>query len=193
MSEKQKTADEIRAEILNIELETRLLDLDEARENNQRRLALKADNSRKNAQRQKQLASDVATRNSIAAQCKHRQGASPSNPYNGKGATALNVARMPDGFTKLIMCSVCKLRVFSPHPANQSEKQKPGETQADRNQRVKKYKRDVERFKELLDMSKDTLTEESSQEMDCGVTISITDSDGIPVLPRRPCDSYAGV
>ncbi len=181
----------VQAELDAIALETAQLNLEEARDRNARIRAEKEDKSRRNKQRQQQLRNDLATRRILSSRCSHRQGGSPNNPLGGKGATALNVVKMPDGFTKLVMCGVCRLRTFSPHPRNQSEKARQGETQAEAKARAVKYREDLAAFDKLLAMSKDTLTEEASQEMDCGVTITITNEDGIPVLPTRPCDSYA--
>ncbi len=181
----------LQAELDACALETAQLNLEEARDRNARMRAEKEDKSRRNKQRQQQLSNDLATRRILSSRCGHRQGGSPNNPLGGKGATALNVVKMPDGFTKLVMCSVCRLRVFSPHPRNQSQKVRDKETPAEAKARATKYQEDLAAFDKLLAMSKDTLTEEASQEMDCGVTITITNGDGIPVLPTRPCDSYA--
>jgi hypothetical protein len=178
-------------ELEKVQLETAQLQLEEQKERNERFKAEKADKSRKNAQRQQQLKSDRANREKISAQCKHRQGGTPANPYNGKGATSLNVAKLPDGFTKVIMCTVCRLRCFTPHPADGSKKQRKGESADQREMRVEKYLAAKETYERLLEQSKDTLTEEAAQEMDCGTYITLVNEDGANVLPRRPCDSYA--
>lgn len=115
----------------------------------------------------------------------------------GKGPSSLSVANMPDGFTKLILCNICPLRVFSPHPRNMSQKPKfltregRMETKAEAEARAAKYEQDRKAFEALYEMSKDKLTAEAAQEMDCGTTFTTTNGDGIPVLPNRPCDSYA--
>lgn len=184
-------AAELDAELKRVQLETAQLQLDEQREKNHTLKAQKAEKSRQNQARQTQLRSEVETRASITRKCRHRQGGTPKNPYNGKGPTALNIATMPDGFTKLIMCGICRLRIFTPHPRDASKKPKGNETAAEAKNRVERYNEDLERYNELLEMAKDNLTEEGAQEMDCGTTIVLRDEDGREVLPIRPCDTYA--
>jgi hypothetical protein len=180
------------AEIDRIQLETAQLNLDEARESNAERINRKASNARKNKQRQDQLAADVSTRRGMSLKCRHRQGGTPSDPFNGKGATSLNTVKMPDGFTVLIMCGVCRGRWFSPHPRNQATKPRPGESKEQAQDRVEKYNADKETFDRLYEMSKDTLTPEAAQTMDCGTVIqTINTETGMPTYRDRPCDSYA--
>ncbi|MGA2087004.1 MAG: hypothetical protein ABSG60_15955 [Terracidiphilus sp.] len=179
-------------EIKRIDLETKQLDLEEAKERNQRLKNEKADRSRKNRQRQAQLATDRANRKALMAECNHRQGGSPKNPYKGKGDSALSVFNMPDGFTKLIKCIICRGECWSPHPADQATAIREGETAAQRDARVAKYHADLAEFNRLYDLAKDKLSEEAAQEMQCGVTITTTNTEtGAPVLRRRPCDRYA--
>lgn len=158
--------------------------------------ASEADKKRRNIERQKQLSSERQTRAADAKRCKHRQGGTPKKPFAGKGSTALRVATMPDGFTKLIMCPICRLRVFSPHPNDMGTDPRnvngKMETETQAKRRVAQYERDKAAFDRLYEMSRDGLTDEEVQEMDCGTTITLTDTKtGAPVLPRRPCDSYA--
>ena len=184
----------IQQQIEEMQLEAAKLNLEELRESIAERKANKEVKARQNKQRQTQLLNDLRNRNLIAAGCNHRQGASPADPYNGKGASALNVASMPDGFTRLVMCGICRLRVFSPHPRNGGTKPRQGETPAQAKARVEKYKEELAAFNKLVEHSKDKLTAEASQMMDCGVTIVTTNEEtGAPVLRDRPCDSYPQV
>lgn len=191
MAKSDEQHDPIEQEIKRVQLETARLQLDEQRDRNEHLKATKAEKSRRNMERQKQLRAEVSTRTQISNKCKHRQGGTPKNPLNGKGPTALNIAMMPDGFTKLIMCSVCRLRVFTPHPRNQSTKPRDGETAAQAKNRAGQYQDDLEYYNRLMEMAKDNLTEEGAQEMDCGTTIVLRDDEGREVLPTRPCDTYA--
>lgn len=168
------------------EQELKLEDAEEAYTVRQQR---KASDRAKNEARQKQLAADVETRRRTIRRCLHRQGGSAKNPLRGKGPTALNVATMPDGFTKVIMCQLCRLRVFNPHPMDGAKKQREGETKEAAAKRVRAFKEAEERFEKYYEMSRDGITEESVQEMECGVTISVKDGEGLPVYPRRPCDT----
>ena len=183
------------AELDRVQLETAQLNLEEAKERNAARMQTKAVNERRNRERQNQLASEVHVRRTQAANCTHRQGGPPSDPLGGKGPTALNIVGMPDGFTELIMCSACRLRVFSPHPRNQSKTPRvingETETAAEVKARLKKYEEDLERFTALRKRAKDeALTPEAATKMECGTTISVINSVGMPVYRERPCDSY---
>jgi hypothetical protein len=152
----------------------------------------KTDSARKNRQRQAQLAIDRANRKALMAGCNHRQGGSPKNPYKGKGDSALSIFNMPDGFTKLVKCIICRGPCWSPHPADQATAIQEGETASERDERVRNYHEDLAEFNRLYDLAKDKLSEEAAQEMQCGVTITTTNTEtGAPVLRRRPCDRYA--
>lgn len=165
--------------------------LQETEERIQRFDAQRADAKRMNAQRQEQLAIDLRGRKSVARQCSHRQGGTPKKPYAGKGDTALKKVTLPDGFSMLIMCAICRLRTFSPHPADQSKKLRKGETPAMAKARVAKWQKDTAEFAKLIEMSEDAKSAEMTEAMECGVTMSVTDADGAPVFRRRPCDTYA--
>lgn len=188
----KKTAAELEQERLEVMLERERLDLDEAKDRNAQRMQMKAANSLKNKQRQAQLQTDLHNRDTISAGCSHKQGGSPSNQYGGKGATALKLVYLPDGFTELIMCAICRLRRFSPHPMNQAKKIFEGENATARDARVAKYRADKDAFDALRELTKDTLTPEAAIPMHCGVTIQTTNLEtGMPTMRPRPCDSYA--
>lgn len=181
----------MQTEIDRIALETALLNLEEAKERNAQQKA-KAENKRRlNAQRQAQLGIDRHGRIEVSLRCNHRQGGTPRSPLKGKGPTSLNVVNMPDGFTKMITCSICRLRLFSPFPPDQSPKAKQGESDRQTKARVAKFHKDKKRFDDLMEKSQDGLTPEATMEMDCGVKIRVTNADGMPVFRPRPCDSYA--
>ena len=183
------------AKIQEIALETAELDLEEAKDRNARLKADKADKSRKNKQRQGQLHIDRSNRRQLRDHtCSHRQGGSPRNQYKGKGDSALSVFNMPDGFTQLVKCIICRGEWWSPHPADQAQKPRDGETAGECRARVAQYRDDYEEFQRVLALAMDKLTEEAAQPMECGVTITTTNLEtGAQTLRRRPCDSYAGV
>ena len=196
-SEKMSDAEK-QALLLNTQLETALIQREQAIEANAKYKGEQRSREENNRKRQGQLRSEVNTRHRGTLSCNHRQGGSPSKPGSGKGPTALNVVLMPDGFTKLIMCSAgCRLRLFSPHPRDgakaprKATNLRPAETKADAEERVERCQLDLQRFNELLQKAEDdTLTPEAATPMDCGITITLTDSEtGMPVLPWRPCDS----
>lgn len=197
-----KSEAEIRAELAQVQLEEAQLKLEETRENVAKTKAQKEERSRLNMQRQAQLSSEVTSRYRATRKCNHRQGATPKRPGRGKGPSALNVVRMPDGFTRLVMCSAgCRLRFFSPHPRNaakgfleiydRSVRKQRKETQAERRMRLRQYRADDKEFKRLMKMIDDhSLTDEAASEMDCGNVIETTDpTTGNRTLRDRPCDS----
>lgn len=187
----------IQAELDAIALETAQLNLQEAREGNARRIAMRAVKERNNAQRQSQLRIETNGRRMLAKNCSHRQAGTPAKPYKGKGPTALRVQKMPDGFTLRLCCEICRMVHFSPYPPNQSKKPRRlvklnrMETAEEVKVRVAKYWTDKAAFDELVEKSTEGLTEDSTRPMDCGTTLTITNEDGNQVFRPRPSDSYS--
>lgn len=155
--------------------------------------AQRAQKSLTNRQRQSQLRQDLIGRKAVSDNCNHRQGGTPKQPYKGKGDTALKVVLLPDGFSKLVMCAICRLREFSPHPRDKSSKPREGETAAQAKTRSKAFDERKARFDKLLDDSQDAISADFTQPMDCGVTFTFTNEDGNPIYKERPCDTYATV
>lgn len=197
-----KSEAEIRADLAQVQLEEAQLRLEQTREDVAKTKAKKFEQSRLNAQRQSQLSSEVTSRYRATRKCNHRQGATPKRPGRGKGPSALNVVKMPDGFTRLIMCSAgCRLRFFSPHPRNaakgfleiydREKNAKRKETQQERRTRLRQYHADDREHKRLIKMIEEhSLTDESATEMDCGNVIETIDGEtGQRTLRDRPCDS----
>ena len=172
---------------MNMKIAQRALEEFEAKERSK---------SVQNAQRQSELASKMRGRWQVAKNCSHKQGASPKNIYKGKGDTTLKKVRMMDGFTVLIHCGICRLAVFSPHPYDQNpEPQKDFrtgkmETEAQAKKRVGKWHKDTQIFKDLLEKSEESKSDEYSSTMDCGNTFEVRDHKGMPVYRRRPSDYY---
>lgn len=166
------------------------MDMDDAEENLNRRTAQKRQNKILGDRVQLQARQSVRTRQAIAKVCRHRQGGTAGNPYQGKGPTALNEVKFPDG-TALISCLVCKMEVFSPNVGNQSKKLKPGEKPAERDARVAKFIRDKRRFDRLRRwMQENALTPEAAAAMDSGMRVTFSDEDGNVIHKERPCDTY---
>jgi hypothetical protein len=185
----------IQQQIAEAQLEREQILLEQTREQSAAYKAGKFQKARVNAQRQEQLAIDVRNRRAVSKQCNHRQGGTTRNPYKGKGKTSLNRVLLPDGFSKLIMCSICRLRLFSPFPLNKTPRPKRTatgvETSAQAAARVRKFHEDEKQFNKLWEDAEDSLTPEASQVMHCGVTFTVTDPDGMPIMKPRPCDTYA--
>lgn len=180
---------QLKTALMNMKIAERQL---EAFENKER------SNATQKKQRQADLHKRVTARAAMASKCSHRQGASPKNVYKGaKGAdTTLKVVRMPDGFTTLIHCPICRLAVFSPHPYDRNPKPQKHwqtgvmETKVEAKARAEKWEADAERFAELMEDSQDAKSVDFTTPMDCGNKFIVRDEEGQQVLKRRPSDSY---
>lgn len=202
MAEQKKlTAEEVEDQLRQIRLRTAQaelqkaeMELEQTEENVANFKAQREARGRQNAQRQGQLAKDANDLARTTRACSHRQGGSVGKHATqwGKGQSALTIVLLPDESqdSKLIMCSICRLRVFSPNPINRVPRPRNNETAAEAKQRVQQYERDMKAFSELEEMAKDKLTPEAAKPMDCGVTFKFQDGDGREVLIPRPCDSY---
>lgn len=190
MAEKEKTIEQVEAELKAIQLETAQLTLEEARERIQNAKALKEVRGRQNRQRQGQLRTDLREKATVIAGCTHRQGGSPGKERKGKGPSALRVVILPDD-RKLVMCANCPLRVFSPLPKLNTPRLLEGETKRDRDARVEAYKLALEEFNKLVELSEDQLTPEAGAPMHCGKQFAFQTGDGQTISMPAPCDSYA--
>lgn len=191
-------------ELEKIQLETAKLNLDQARDDNAKRVAEKKQRERVMAERQRGFSAATANRVKMRdEQCAHRQGGSMSNPMEGTGKSALGVNRMPDGWTKLIKCLVCRGDWSTPHPYFMRIDPFPkgfhmpggiilerAESEASVAARLELYREDVTNFEKLLKHAKDKLTEDAAREMDCGNVHILTNMQtGVQVYPWRQCDT----
>lgn len=191
------------SELERIQTETAKLDLEEAKERNKQRTAHKAMSERLFLERQRGFAAGAANRVKMRDElCTHRQGGSMSNPMEGNGKSMLGVTRMPDGWTRAIYCPLCRGDWATPHPYFMRQEAFPAgfhlpggvivekpETKREVDARVALYNEDVVRFAELLKHSKDKLTDEAKQEMDCGNVHILTNmTTGVQVYAWRRYD-----
>lgn len=185
-------ADEMRLRRELIELEAAELRLEETREATVLRKAERGQKARKVEMSQATLSAARRNAKNLSRACKHRQGGESGQIYKGKGPTALKVEKMPDGFTVRIRCLNCPLRLTSPLPSNGVRKQRKGESEAQRDARLKTFEAQTERFQKFYEMSQeDALTAEAAQPMEPGTTFKISDEDGNQIFKARPSDSYA--
>jgi hypothetical protein len=196
-TKKQRTAEEVEAKLNQVKLRTAEIqlqraemELEQTEETIKQFKADKEARSRRNQQRQGQLRIDISEKAGTARKCTHRQGGSLSNPYGGKGPSALQLVILPDE-RELIMCSICPLRVFSPFPGDASRRLRRGETREQADARVEKHMRQVEAFETLRAESNNKLTEEAAGAMHCGKTFKFLDGDSNQVQVTAPCDHYA--
>lgn len=185
-------ADEARLRRELIQLESEELRLEETREATTLRKAERVQKARKVEMSQATLSTARRNANNLSQSCKHRQGGESGNIYKGKGPTALKVEKMPDGFTIRIRCLNCTLRLTSPFPPDGFKKQRKGESEDQRDARLKNFELRKKRFEKFYEMSQEAaLTAESAQPMEPGTTFKILDEDGNQIYKPRPSDSYA--
>ncbi len=200
-----KTKEQLEREILEANAQAALLNLDQLQEENQKRVTTKLHKARVFAERQRNLKIASKTRTELFLRCNHRQGGPLNDPFEApeSNKSALNVAKMPDGFTKRVSCLICRGEMYTPHPYFMRKKPFPvgfhmpsgvvlekAESASDAERRVRQYEADVKLFTKLLKMAKDKITPEAAQEMDCGTVHVLTNSEtGEVVYPWRPCDA----
>lgn len=115
------TNEQLQKMILETQLETAQIALEQQRETNAAFKAHKEAKSRQNAQRQANLALERQSKAAIQSVCLHRQGGHPDNILKGNGPSVLSKTRMLDGRRYLIQCNRCDLKLLTPHPALQKE------------------------------------------------------------------------
>lgn len=199
-----KTEEQLRREILEADHEAKLLSLDELKETSAER------KQRKNISQQIFSERQAGFRNRDNAQqkrfneCPHLQGGSLNDPNDADPAnpSALTVMRMPDDFTKIVSCIVCKGWRATPHPYLQRKTAFPkgfhmangivlerDETPAEVRARLAKFKADSEEFETLLKQSRKKKTK--VPDMDCGTVHILTNTEtGEKVYPWRPFDVW---
>lgn len=189
----EQQLDDLHRQIAQAQLDKARMELELTNEQVAQFKAGRESRSRQNKQRQAQLQKDRLEVARAANDCSHRQGGSAGRQGtpHGKGQSALTIAKMPDDRTELIMCAICRLRVFTPDPRRGSKRAQEGETAADVKARLAEYQNDVKEFSALKTLQLDKLTAEAAQPMDCGLTFRFVDEDGREVLVPRPCDAYA--
>jgi hypothetical protein len=158
--------EEMQRLIAATDLQAKILDLDRIQDDNQRRLAHKEAIERHN----KQIQADVEAeqRNMKLAQsiCRHRQGGRPQNVYAGDGKPCITRTQMLDGYTWLLQCLRCRMKIFTPHPS--LRKAHPEE--------YTKLKAIYDKFWEM--------SEESGLDGIRGPSF-LFERDGVPFIPER--------
>ena len=199
-----KTREQMELEILEAQHKKAMLDLDETIDTNAQRTQQKAVKARVNAERQKGFETVRQSQEERFRRCTHRQGGKMNQlDVRQTNQSALMVMKMPDDFTIVISCPVCRGRRVSPHPYLQRKQPFPAgyhvtatgiilekaETASEVADRLAKYADDKEEFDALLKMSRDKLVE--VPDMDCGTVHILTNTEtGNRVLPWRQSDVW---
>lgn len=179
----------LQMEILELQRSELLLRKGQIESDMAQRAAMAHASSMKRASRERDLNNDKRHLLAIANECNHRQGGDLENPRQGNGPTALKEIVLP--MTTMMHCSVCRMKVFKPHPYNLRKSTGPDETKADAEERIAKYHADEKMYKDLQrSMKENKLTKDSIAPMNCGTKIQFFDGNMSEVFPLRPSDHY---
>ena len=163
--------EELEAEIRRVELETKALALERAKEENEQWKAKKAEKIKRNQVTQSDLAADRRKEHAKTIGCRHRQGGfQDSFPKKGKGDPCVSAHKMPFGELRL-QCNRCLLEVYEPNPAQRNE----------RGYRDK-YGRTWDEQKEVFDKLYE-MFEEGGLHMGEGPQFTALTPEGIPFRP----------
>jgi hypothetical protein len=198
-----KTKEQMEMDILEAQHKAALLNLDELIDTNAQRQQTKAVKQRVNAERQWGFETRRAGQERRFALCTHRQGGALNElEVDENNQAALTVLKMPDDFTVIVSCLVCRGSRVSPHPYLMRKLPFPAgfhmpggvilekaETAGEVRDRLAKFADDTEEFNALLKLSKKKLAKVPA--MDCGATHILTNSEtGEKVYPWRQSDVW---
>jgi hypothetical protein len=158
--------EELETLIAQVTLEQQLLELDRIKDESNKRVASKEALVKYNAQIQQAMSQEAAMMASFQKRCRHRMGGQHKDPYSGDGRPCVVRTQMLDGYTYLLQCTRCRLKVFTPHPS--LKKSDP-----------ERYQQEREVYDKLLQMSIDSQLDEIR-----GPSFTF-ERDGVPFIPER--------
>jgi hypothetical protein len=157
---------QIQVAIARADLQAKLLDLDRIKDENQRRLAIKKANEDFNRQIQEEIESQTRILKYAQSVCRHRMGGKYQNVWAGDGKPCIAKTQMLDGYTWLLQCTRCRLKVFTPHPSL---------SQTD----PKRYAEEMAAYQKLWELAGDSGLDEIR-----GPTFTFV-KNGVPFIPQR--------
>lgn len=169
---KAKSNEEMQREILEVELQTKHLQLAEARKRNADFEEAERRRHDANQKRMSELAEGRRNHAATVKHCRHQSGGSPANVLRGGGRFAFSLIQrtiMPDGVTVLLTCPRCRMMMYPP-----SEAMKKAD--------AKQYKADLEEYNRLLQKSIDEGIEHNESR---GPTFMFKNAEGVPIIPER--------
>jgi hypothetical protein len=187
MAEKALTIEEKQAKLLDAQLETQLLMLDRQKKENRLYVETEEDKKLKREMVQLRAKANIEAQDRRERNCKHQAGVQHSNPMGkGVGGSCLTASRIFFSWNWLIQCVWCGMKNMTPNPNRKNRKllevkingRKRIETEDERDARVKLYKEDLARHKELLEDAQGTALPPMM-----GPAWDFTDEDGTPVIP----------
>lgn len=196
MPEKIKTVEELNRELLEVQLETARVGLEEAKRKNADYKVAEARRHEHNRQRQAEIEQGQKTRAMIVKRCRHKSGGSPTNIARGGGKFSFSLitrAIMPDGVTEFLQCSRCPLKLYGRERGAAEEKtmekaaKKAAEERLEHNPKSKFLSpaeqawTDHQLWKELREVS---IEEGLEHGITRGPTFMFQNENGIPIIPE---------
>lgn len=176
MKTEGRSLEEIQREIALIELETKQLNLAEAKKRNADFKQREEQRHKHNRQRMAELKAGREAHDAIVRRCRHKSGGGPHNVLRGGGIGSFSTitrALMPDGVTVLLQCARCRLnRYFRLLPAAEEARLKKGSPE--------KYE-DYLVGKKLYETSVESGLEHAELR---GPTFLFQNAEGIPIIPE---------
>lgn len=171
--------EELQKRILQIEYQTKALQMGQADRANRDYLQAEARRHEANARRMIEL--KIARENHLAVikKCKHRSGGSPRNILRGGGKFSfclVSRSLMPDGVTILLHCQRCRLQIYTPRDKTNDGKPAP------RQLWFKTYDAEKVYFDKLVELSEEDGCSEHNEHR--GPTF-LFQKDGVPFIPDR--------
>ena len=122
---KEKTVEELQRELIQTQLETAKITLEQQREANLTYKERKARAKKANEIRQAEFSRQRLTIRAIQMGCAHLSGGEPTDPVTEGGGkfsfSVLTRVIMPDGKTVWVNCPRCRLKLYGRHRTKQEE------------------------------------------------------------------------
>jgi hypothetical protein len=176
MPEKEKSLEQIQREIAEVDLQTKQLQLAEAKDRNAKFMQAEETRRRGNRQRQAELEQGRRAAQALIDDCRHKSGGSPSNVLRGGGIGSFSIisrSLMPDGVTVFLQCPRCRMKMYF-RPLTPPEQKKLMKGDPEKFERWKEGKR-------LFDLSKDQGLEHADLR---GPTFFFQTAEGVPFIPE---------
>lgn len=168
----KKTLEQVQLEIAEVELQTKLLLLGQAKRSNEDFEVKEQRRREGNKRRMSELAAMRRNHEATVKSCRHKSGGSPKSILKGGGIGAFSIITrtiMPDGVTVLLQCPRCRMLLYTPHPSLKESN-------------PKQYLKDLEIYNKYLEESQDNGLEHAEMR---GPTFFFQNAQGVPVVPVR--------
>ena len=121
--EKKTSVEKMQERLVEVQLETALLNLDQQRKQNSLYIETEEDRQRKRDQAQVLAKENIAAQQARQKKCKHMAGVQANNlTGRGMGGSCLSASRIFFAWNWLIQCIWCGIKNQTPHPSRKSSK-----------------------------------------------------------------------